>query len=163
VRAAGEERRASADRERDDDEDTDREGSVRAASVLCTLGMHERDAFNREERRMVGAALDGLGEADRRLFDVARARRQDARGAGGGAGRFLSEDAWANLGEDEPGELVDGRLAEEEVPDVVHEVVVTWLSVFLGAWLLPRGGVIGGAARFLVGPGRGRKTDVFVY
>ena len=52
---------------------------------------------------------------------------------------------------------------EEEAPDVVHEVVVTWLSVYLGAWLLPRGGVIGGAARFLVGAERGRKTDVFVF
>jgi len=52
---------------------------------------------------------------------------------------------------------------EEEAPDVVHEVVVTWLSVYLGAWLLPRGGVIGGAARFLVGAERGRTTDVFVF
>jgi Uma2 family endonuclease len=80
-----------------------------------------------------------------------------------GARARLTEDEWASLGEDEAGELVDGVLVEEEVPDIVHEVVVTWLSVFLGAWLLPRGGVIGGAARFLVGAGRGRKTDVFVF
>lgn len=77
--------------------------------------------------------------------------------------RELTEDEWAAMGEDEPGELVGGRLVDEEVPDVVHEVVVTWLSVYLGAWLLPRGGVIGGAARFLVGADRGRKTDVFVF
>lgn len=75
----------------------------------------------------------------------------------------ITEDEWSAMGEDEPGEFVDGRLVEEEVPDVMHEVVVTWLSIFVGSWLLPRGGVIGGAARFLVGAGRGRKTDVFVF
>jgi Uma2 family endonuclease len=75
----------------------------------------------------------------------------------------MTDAEWATLGEDEPGELVDGVLVEEEVPDIVHEVVVHWLSAFLAFWLLPRGGVIGGAARFLVGGGRGRKTDLFVF
>jgi Uma2 family endonuclease len=82
---------------------------------------------------------------------------------GGGGPKAVSEAEWSAMDEDEPGELVDGVLVVEEVPDIVHEVVVTWLSVYLGTWLLPRGGVIGGAARFLIGPGKGRKTDVFVF
>ena len=41
---------------------------------------------------------------------------------------------WAAMDEDEPGELVDGRLVEEEVPDYVHEVVVAWLIRVLGGW-----------------------------
>jgi Uma2 family endonuclease len=84
-------------------------------------------------------------------------------GTPAGRGSAMSETEWSALGEDEPGELVAGQLVEEEVPDIVHEVVVTWLSVFLGGWLLPRGGVIGGSARFLIGEGQGRKTDVFVF
>ena len=75
----------------------------------------------------------------------------------------VSVDAWAAMDEDADGELIDGALVEEEVPDIIHEVVVTWLSAFVAAWVLPRGGTIGGAGRFLVAPGRGRKTDVFVF
>ena len=29
--------------------------------------------------------------------------------------------------EDEAGEVVDGRLEEEEMPDFVHELIVLWL------------------------------------
>jgi Uma2 family endonuclease len=77
--------------------------------------------------------------------------------------RALTEAEWGALGEDEPGELVDGELVEEEVPDIVHEVVLMWLSVHLGTWILPQGGLIGGAGKFLTGDRRGRKTDVFVF
>ena len=42
--------------------------------------------------------------------------------------------AWADMAEDEPGELVNGRLEEEEVPDHLHEAVVAFLIATLHAW-----------------------------
>ena len=78
--------------------------------------------------------------------------------------RLMSIAEWADLPEDESGELVDGRLVEEEVPDVVHEIVVTWLVWTFRSWLTRRGGfVIGSEAKFAVAPRRGRKPDVSVY
>ena len=47
----------------------------------------------------------------------------------------LTEDQWVAFPEDEPGELVHGHLAEEEVPDLVHAIVVGWLIPTLRAWL----------------------------
>ena len=71
---------------------------------------------------------------------------------------------WFDLPEDEPGELVDGRLVEEEVPDFVHEIVVMLLGRLLGNWIFPRGGaVIGSDAKLAVGEQRGRKPDLSVY
>ena len=76
----------------------------------------------------------------------------------------LSEAQWAALSEDEPGELVDGRLVEEEMPDLTHETVVSWLVRILGMWLVPRGGfVFGSEAKFIVAARRGRKPDVTAY
>jgi Uma2 family endonuclease len=76
----------------------------------------------------------------------------------------MSLAEWAALAEDEPGELLDDRLVEEEVPDYVHEVIVAWLIRILGSWLAPQGGFIGGSeARFAVSARRGRKPDVSVY
>jgi len=75
--------------------------------------------------------------------------------------RRLSLEEWAELPEDEPGELLDGVLVEEEMPDLVHETVVAWLLVALRAWLRPRGGrVIGSELKLAVGHGRGRKADL---
>lgn len=65
--------------------------------------------------------------------------------------------------EDEPGELVDGRLEEEEAPDLVHELVVSWLVRIVGTWLGRGGFVFGSEARYAVRPDRGRKPDVAVY
>jgi Uma2 family endonuclease len=71
---------------------------------------------------------------------------------------------WAALPEDEPGELVDGRLEEEEVPDLQHEILVAWLVRTLGNWLAPRRGfVFGSEAKLAISPTRGRKPDVSVY
>ncbi|MCG8420363.1 MAG: Uma2 family endonuclease [Proteobacteria bacterium] len=76
----------------------------------------------------------------------------------------LSLDEWYRMPEDEPGELVDGRLVEEEVPGYVHEFLVLLLGRIFGDWVLPRGGFVGGSdAKFAVGPGRGRKPDLTVY
>jgi Uma2 family endonuclease len=73
----------------------------------------------------------------------------------------LSDEAWVNLPEDEPGELVDGVLVEEEMPDWVHETVVGWFLEMLRAWALPRGGFVGGSElKYLLRKGKGRKPDV---
>jgi len=75
----------------------------------------------------------------------------------------MSDDAWANLPEDEPGELVDGILVEEEVPDWIHETSVGWLIEVLRAWARTRGGFVGGSElKYLLHQGTGRKPDVSV-
>lgn len=76
----------------------------------------------------------------------------------------LSLDEWFGLPEDTPGELVDGRLEEEEVPDYLHELVVALLVRLLGNWVFPQGGLVAGSdTKFAVGSGRGRKPDLTVY
>jgi Uma2 family endonuclease len=76
----------------------------------------------------------------------------------------MSLEQWAAMDEDEPGELVDGRLVEEEVPDYVHEVVVSWLNAVLRVWAVARGGFVAGSdAKFAVSLRRGRKPDLSVY
>ncbi len=71
---------------------------------------------------------------------------------------------WAALPEDEPGELVHGQLVEEEMPDLVHELVVSWLIALFHGWTEHRGGfVFGSEAKFVVAPRRGRKPDLSVY
>lgn len=81
-----------------------------------------------------------------------------------------SLESWAAMAEDEPGELVDGWLVEEEAPSYEHEIIVAWIIRMLGNWLAPRGGFVGGSgAKFAVQPalagrgGRGRKPDVSAY
>ena len=39
------------------------------------------------------------------------------------------------MDEDEPGELVDGRLEEEEEPDLIHDMILIWLGQILSTWL----------------------------
>jgi Uma2 family endonuclease len=76
----------------------------------------------------------------------------------------LSLDEWFGLPEDQPGELVEGRLEEEEVPDYLHELLVIRLGGILDNWISPRGGLVAGSeAKFAVGSRRGRKPDVTVY
>jgi Uma2 family endonuclease len=71
---------------------------------------------------------------------------------------------WGDLPEDEPGELVDGRLVEDEEVGYLHEVVVAWLIHTIKNWLGDRGGFVGTSdARFGVSRTRGRKPDVSVY
>jgi Uma2 family endonuclease len=78
--------------------------------------------------------------------------------------RRMSLDEWARLPEDEPGELVDGLLVEEEEADWDHEDVVAWLMLLLGAWVMARGGrVYGSDGKYAVHPGRGRKADVSAF
>jgi Uma2 family endonuclease len=78
--------------------------------------------------------------------------------------RAMSLEEWAVMSEDEPGELVDGRLVEEESVGYAHEVIVGWLIAVLRSWIVPRGGFVGSSdARFAVRPNRGRKPDLTVY
>ena len=42
--------------------------------------------------------------------------------------RVLTLEEWAELPEDDEGELVNGHLTEEEVPDFVHELIVVWFT-----------------------------------
>jgi Uma2 family endonuclease len=78
-------------------------------------------------------------------------------------GEPMTLEEWAAMPEDEPGELVDGRLEEEEVPDLVHETVVAWLIWTLKTWLAEGGFVFGSEAKYAVRANRGRKPDVAVY
>lgn len=76
----------------------------------------------------------------------------------------MTLEAWAALPEDEPGELVDGELVEEEMPSFVHEVVVIWLGAILRAWASARGGMVAGSGlKLKVSRTRGRMADVVVY
>jgi Uma2 family endonuclease len=79
------------------------------------------------------------------------------------AGRLtLSE--WGALDEDVGGELVDGRLEEEELPTFLHELVAAWLIGVLLPWARARSGfVIGAEGKLAIAPARGRKPDVTVF
>src|SRR5438046_10395430 len=73
----------------------------------------------------------------------------------------LTLEQWAAMPEDEPGELVDGRLEEEEMPDFVHELIVTWLGHAFRSWLSGLGGFVGGwGVKLAVGLRRGREPDL---
>lgn len=72
----------------------------------------------------------------------------------------MSLEEWAALDEDESGELVAGRLVEEEVPEAIHEVIVAWFIAMIRNWLAPRGGfVMGSEAKYAVARAHGRKPD----
>jgi Uma2 family endonuclease len=76
----------------------------------------------------------------------------------------LTFEAWGDLPEDDEGELVDGRLVEEEMPNIRHETIVIALSNVVLNWLGPDRGLIGGSsAKFRVTPRRGRRPDLYVY
>jgi Uma2 family endonuclease len=78
--------------------------------------------------------------------------------------RRLTEVEWATLDEDQPGELVDGVLEDEEVPDWIHEVTVAWLISVVRAWVVARGGFVAGSeAKYLLRGGGGRKPDMSAF
>lgn len=79
-------------------------------------------------------------------------------------GRPMSVEEWEQMDEDEPGELVEGRLQEEEVADSPHEVVVSALLFMLLTWARGRGGrVFASEARYAVARRHGRKPDIYVF
>jgi Uma2 family endonuclease len=76
----------------------------------------------------------------------------------------LTLEQWAALGEDEEGELVDGALEGEEMPDPVHELTVALLVLFFGNEVIPGGGfVLGSETKLAVRSDRGRKADLSVF
>ena len=76
----------------------------------------------------------------------------------------LTIEAWGALSEDTPGELVDGLLVGEEMPNAAHELVVSWIIWVLWTWLSEGDGlVLGSESKLAVGPDRGRKPDVLVW
>jgi Uma2 family endonuclease len=78
--------------------------------------------------------------------------------------RPISIADWEAMPEDEPGELVDGHLEEEEMPSFVHELVVVALTTLFKIWLGGRRGfVFGSDAKFALKPTRGRKPDLSVF
>lgn len=75
----------------------------------------------------------------------------------------LTLKQWAALSADAEGELVDGRLVEEELPTREHEQTVAWLCTRLLTFLEERGGaVLTSDHKYGVGPKRGRKPDLSV-
>jgi Uma2 family endonuclease len=78
--------------------------------------------------------------------------------------RTMTFEDWAQMDEDEPGELVDGELVEEEVANLAHELTVAWLVARAGIWAESSGGIVGGSeGKFKVSERKGRKPDIFVY
>jgi Uma2 family endonuclease len=76
----------------------------------------------------------------------------------------MTLEQWGDLPEDASGELVDGRVVEDEEVGALHDVVVGWLIYVLRSWLAERGGLVGASdTRFGVTSTRGRKPDLYVY
>jgi Uma2 family endonuclease len=76
----------------------------------------------------------------------------------------MTLEAWASLPEDEPGELVDGLLIEEEMTNVVHEAVLARLTYLLMGWAGAHGArVFGSGLKFAVRNDRGRIPDLTVF
>jgi Uma2 family endonuclease len=76
----------------------------------------------------------------------------------------MNLEEWAALPEDEPGEIVDGYLVEEEVPENAHEVVIAWLIRNLGGWGASKGVIVlGSGAKYAVSKSRGRMPDLSVF
>jgi Uma2 family endonuclease len=76
----------------------------------------------------------------------------------------MTLEAWADMDEDEPGELVDGQLVEEEVTTNEHELIAAWFTRNLGNWgSRCRALVLGSEHKLAVSKTRGRKPDVCVY
>jgi Uma2 family endonuclease len=80
----------------------------------------------------------------------------------------LGSYTWENfieLDEDDPRELLDGRLVEIEVPTWTHERIVAALIAILGtwAWTWKAGQVLGSGYRLRIDDRRGTMPDVQFY
>jgi len=78
--------------------------------------------------------------------------------------RSLSLDEWAGLPEDDDRELVDGTLVDSEMPNSIHEYILTWLNKILIPWADSRGARLFQAGlKFGVTPERGRYADMSIF
>jgi len=76
----------------------------------------------------------------------------------------MSIEEWAAMPEDEPGELVNGYLVEEEMADFEHETIVSFVNAALRSWVAPKGGFVAGSeAKLAIREDLGRKPDLSVY
>jgi Uma2 family endonuclease len=81
-----------------------------------------------------------------------------------GYGRPISLEEWEALDADQPGELVEGLLEEEEVADSPHEVIVSALLYVLLTWARPRQArVLASEMKYALSRRRGRKPDISVF
>src|SRR5690349_6211652 len=79
-------------------------------------------------------------------------------------GRPMSIEEWEQMDEDDPGELVDGLLQEEEAADSPHEVIVNALLYVLLTWARPGNRrVLSSETKYALSKRRGRKPDVSVF
>jgi len=75
----------------------------------------------------------------------------------------MSVEHWSALPDGASGELVDGRLEEEEMPDAVHETVVLHLAIVMRAWLAGQGFVFTSGVKYALTPSKGRMPDLSVF
>lgn len=119
---------------------------------------HDGTVAQPESARVPASRRGGAVEPGRLCWSAMK------RGSSARQSPELTLEEWADLDEDEPGELVDGVLAEEEIPTFLHEVVVGWLIEVLRRWGRARGGLVAGSeTKLAVGPRRGRKADAIVF
>ncbi|MGH7435676.1 MAG: Uma2 family endonuclease [Polyangiaceae bacterium] len=79
-------------------------------------------------------------------------------------GDRMTLEEWAALDEDEPGEIVDGVLVEDEVPSTIHELVALHVGSLLRGWGRAHGALVfGSGVKLAVAPRRGRMPDVVAY
>lgn len=76
----------------------------------------------------------------------------------------MTVEEWGALDEEVLGELVDGRLVEEEEPSLLHAAVAGSVLVAVGNWAHARGGFgVASGVKFAIDRRTGRKTDGSVY
>ena len=146
---------------------TGRSGAPRLVGASTVARALRRLPARRPPRPAPGPAR-AFAPRTRSLVERQRSMYAGAMVAAATAEAFLPEpmtlEQWADLDEDEPGELVDSLLVEEEVPTHLHEIVVAWLIESLRRWARPRGGwVFGSEHKLAVSATRGRKPDVTLY
>lgn len=78
--------------------------------------------------------------------------------------RSWTLESWGALPEGRSGELVDGRLEEEEMPTRIHEAAVAWLLFELTRWAREHGArVYLSELKLRITDQRGRKPDLSLY
>src|SRR5262245_49129535 len=90
-----------------------------------------------EERRRSGSGRRTHDSPPAMSRDTLRRMQQAAVTTTSGQ---MTVQEWAAMPEDEPGELRDGLLEDEEVADLTHETAVGWLIVLLRTWASALGG-----------------------
>ena len=78
-----------------------------------------------------------------------------------GAARKMTVEQWGELDDKDFRELVDGVLEEDEMPSLLHDVVITWLVVLLAPYFKRRRGFVAAQGpRLVIRTDRGRVPDV---